>query len=82
MRGRRSGGVDYGGCWSMCESEVEPQTLREVLADISSEQRGQYRARREPSAGSPREGLFLRHGDSEATWQTADDSTSVGRSFV
>lgn len=52
MGGRRSGGVDYGGCWSMCESEVEPQTLREVLADISSEQRGQYRARREPSAGS------------------------------
>ena len=64
-----------------CESEVEPQTLREVLADISSEQRRQYRARRELSAGSPG-GLFLRHGDSGATWQTADDSTSVGRSFV
>ena len=53
MWGRRSGGVDYGGCWLMCESGAEPEILREVLADISGEQRGQYRERREPSAGSP-----------------------------
>ncbi len=43
MLGGESGAMDYGGCWVMCESAVESETLCEVLADISGEQRGQYR---------------------------------------
>lgn len=52
MLGAESGAMDYSGCWLMCESGAEPVTLREVLADISGEQRGQYREWREPNAGS------------------------------